>query len=106
MKVNIDKTLEVSDEQRKAIALRIDGPGSKKRDATRDEMKQFIWTHGANWEGDLKVLSGEAGPTDTEAVTGSGAEYLGQMDVTHEDVDDLIGDDEDLIGEPDEEDLI
>lgn len=50
MKVNIDKTIEVSDEQRKAIAAQIDDVGSKKRDATRDEMKQFIWNHGENWD--------------------------------------------------------
>ena len=96
MKVNIDKTLEVSDEQRKAIARHYDGPDAKKRDATRDEMKEFIWDNGSNWEA---VLEG-ATPA---SVTGSGAEYLGTVDLTHEDAD------EDLIGgevEPDEEDLI
>lgn len=103
MKVNIDKTLEVSDEQRKAIALHFDGPGSKKRDATRDEMKEFIWDNGSSWEDAL------ANPSVTpDAITGSGAEYLGNVDVTHDPSDDadLIGGDEDLIGEPDDDDLI
>lgn len=91
MKVNIDKTLEVSDEQRKAIARHFDGPDAKKRDATRDEMKEFIWDNGSNWEA---VLDG-ATPA---AVTGSGAEYLGEIDVTHDGGDeDLIGDGMDLI---------
>lgn len=57
MKVNIDQTLEVSDEQRKQIAAYIDDAGAKKRDATRDEMKQFIWSHGERWE---DVLSGNS----------------------------------------------
>lgn len=97
MKVNIDKTLEVSDEQRKAIARHFDGPDAKKRDATRDEMKEFIWDNGSNWEA---VLDGAA-PATPAAVTGSGAEYLGEIDATHEgdDADLIGGDDEDLIGE-------
>lgn len=49
MKVNIDQTVEVSDEQRKLIAETIDGEGAKKREATRDEMKAFIWQHGEHW---------------------------------------------------------
>lgn len=56
MKVNIYETVEVSDEQRVEIARRIDDAGSKKRQATRDEIKSFIWEHGARWE---SVLSGE-----------------------------------------------
>lgn len=50
MKVNIDQTIQVSDEQRQAIARQIDGEGAKKRDATRDEIKAFIWRHGESWE--------------------------------------------------------
>lgn len=76
MKVNIDKTLEVTDEQRKEIAAVLDGEGAKRRDATRDEMKEFIWTHGANWE---NVLIGS-------------------------DVDDQSEPDEDLIGGDDSDD--
>lgn len=88
MKVNIDKTIEVSDEQRKAIARYIDGPFAKKRDATRDEMKTFLWDNGSNWE---DVLDGPApAPTDET--------YIGHVDVTH--------DDSDLIGDADGMDLI
>lgn len=66
MKVNIYETVEVSPEQRKAIAATIDDAGSKKRDATRDELKEFIWTHGSRW---ADVLDGrvesEHGPKPT-----------------------------------------
>ena len=94
MKVNIDKTLEVTDVQRKQIAAALDGEGAKKRDATRDEMKQFIWVHGASWEHNLKVFSGEAGPAHTEAPAPDET-YVGHVDVTHEESDDdLIGGDD------------
>ena len=49
MKVNIYETVEVTDEQRVAIARELDGDGAKKRQATRDEIKAFIWTEGKNW---------------------------------------------------------
>jgi hypothetical protein len=71
MKVNIDKTLEVTDEQRKQIADFLDGDGATgKRDATRDEMKEFIWQYGARWEDVINDDPGEsedpAGFTDQE----------------------------------------
>lgn len=53
MKVNIYETVQVSDEQRVAIAREIDGDGAKKRQATRDEIKDFIWSEGRNWESSL-----------------------------------------------------
>lgn len=46
MKVNIDKTIEVSDEQRVAITELRGGEGT----ATREEVKEFLWTYGASWE--------------------------------------------------------
>lgn len=50
MKVSIDQTVEVSDVQRREIASIIDGRVGRKRDATRAEMKEFIWEAGAGWE--------------------------------------------------------
>lgn len=44
MKVGIYETVEVSDEQRAAIAKTL---GQKT--ATRDDMKAYIWEHGAQW---------------------------------------------------------
>jgi hypothetical protein len=78
VKVNIYETVEVSDEQRIAIAAEIDGDGGKRRQATRDEIKSFIWTEGRNW---ASVLTGDGEP-EAEA----------------EPEDDLLGDDEDLLG--------
>lgn len=63
MKVNIYETVEVSDEQRVAIARQLDGDDAKKRLATRDEIKEFIWLHGQAWD---SVLSGSE-PAETEA---------------------------------------
>lgn len=56
MKVNVYETVEVSDEQRVEIARQVDDVGAKKRQATRDEIKAFVWEHGSRWE---DVLSGE-----------------------------------------------
>lgn len=42
MKIGIYETVNVSDAQRLQI-----GDG---KPATRDEMKAFIWQHGASWE--------------------------------------------------------
>lgn len=56
MKVNIYETVEVSDEQRKQIAAVIDKTlEGKRRQATRDELKQFVWERGADWEISLEA---------------------------------------------------
>lgn len=65
MKVNIYETVEVSPEQRKFIAALIDGPDSKKRDATREELKEFVWTHGAGWES--RLVSDSVSDLETQA---------------------------------------
>lgn len=77
MKVNIYETIEVSDAQRVALARQIDGDGAKKRQATRDEIKEFVWQHGIRWE---DVLEGRENP---------------QSEDEPETDEDLIGDDED-----------
>lgn len=45
MRVKINNTIEVSDEQRAEI-----GELLGKKQATRDECRDFIWKHGADWE--------------------------------------------------------
>jgi len=96
MKVNIYETVEVSDEDRKRIAALL---GQKT--ASREELKAFIWKHGADWQAAIRSDN----PTDEDLVGG----------VTDEDVDeqatdeDLVGaqaTDEDLIGGSTDEDLI
>lgn len=51
MKVNIDVTVQVFDEQRHQMARVIHGDPKRTKDkwATRDELKQFIWHHGEGW---------------------------------------------------------
>jgi hypothetical protein len=45
MRVNIDRTVEVTDAQRAAIAKDL---GQKA--VTRAEIQEFIWQHGASWD--------------------------------------------------------
>lgn len=108
MKVNIDQTIEVTDERRKQIALAIDGPGSKKRDATRQELKDFLWNNGAEWETYLdQVLDADESEEREEPETAAEEpeeDLLGTSDPDAPD-EDLLGapvaeeaDDEDLLG--------
>lgn len=52
MKVSVYQTIEVSDEQRKEISKLL---GVKQ--ATRDQMKDFLWKHGENWGEKLALQS-------------------------------------------------
>jgi len=50
MRVNVYETVEIDDEQRVRLANVLDGEIAKpKRNATRDEIKEFVWEHGAGW---------------------------------------------------------
>lgn len=84
MKVNIYETVQVSDEQRIAIAREIDGDGAKKRQATRDEIKDFIWREGSTWATAL-VDDGPSEPDDEPD-----EDLLGE-DEDEADADDLLG---------------
>lgn len=48
MKVSLG-TVEMTDEQRNALAARIDGKETRRK-ATRDEARTFVWEHGRYWE--------------------------------------------------------
>lgn len=70
MKVSINQTVEITDEQRNQMAKVIDGAPTK-RWATRDEMKEFIWANGEGWEialsdqyRDLGEDTGDSDPED------------------------------------------
>jgi hypothetical protein len=52
VKVNIYETCEVDDTQRKQIGALIDG-GTTLRAATRQEMKDWVWSQGSDWAGIL-----------------------------------------------------
>ena len=86
MKVNIDQTVQITDEQRVQMANVLDGRVTR-RQATRDEMKDYIWTAGKHWEGTLQE--------DFDGLTGDDS----TVDETADD-EDLLGDaDEDLLGD-------
>ena len=86
MKVNIDVTVQVRDDQRHQMAqvIHSDPKRSKDQWATRDELKQFIWHHGESW---------------AEVLADRYAELTGS-DFNTPEVD------EDLLGDVDDEDLI
>lgn len=97
MKVNIYETVEISDAQRVELANVLDGKINKpKRQATRDEIKTFIWDEGNGWEKVLADLVNElAAETGTEA------------EPEDEPEDEPEAEDEDLLGDSDEdEDLL
>lgn len=75
MKVNIYETVQVSDQQRIDIARSLDGDGAKKRQATRDEIKSFIWGHGSDWAEHL--ASAPEGEPDTEEPDADEEDLLG-----------------------------
>jgi hypothetical protein len=50
VKVNIYETVEVSDEQRVQLGAILDGKVKPKRQATRDEIKGYVWQYGKDWE--------------------------------------------------------
>lgn len=70
MKVSISTTVEVTDEQREMLARVLDGKGARKRKATREEFRTFIWTEGEDWAVALSDQyadeSGAAAPAEDE----------------------------------------
>jgi hypothetical protein len=52
MKVNIYVTEDVSDEERKLISQLLGV-----RQATRDQLKEFMWTNGSQWRDKLGVTA-------------------------------------------------
>jgi hypothetical protein len=84
VKVNIYETVEVSDEQRVQIARLQDGDGAKKRQATRDEIKTFVWEEGSNWE---DALNGEPDVPVDEPEPEPDEDLLGETDEPIDDLD-------------------
>lgn len=87
MKVSISTTVEVTDEQREMLARVLDGKGGRKRKATRDEFRTFIWAEGEDW---------------AIALSDQYAEESGAAASSDEDDEDLLGTD----GDDDGMDLI
>lgn len=87
MKVSISTTVEVTDEQREMLARVLDGQGGRKRKATREEFRTFIWAEGEDWAIALSdqhaEASGAAAPDeDDEDLLGTGpAEDLDDEDL-------------------------
>lgn len=101
MKVNVYQTVEVNDEQRVMLGALIDGVTKPKRQATRDEIKEFVWENGANWEVELTDLwttrFEESADNDVEAEerAARAAELAARVEAATDEDEDL--DEEDLI---------
>lgn len=89
MKVSISTTVEVTDEQREMLARVLDGQGARKRKATRDEFRTYIWSHGEDWE--ITLSDQYAEESGTAAPTEEDEDLLGN-DLTQEEADDEFGD--------------
>jgi hypothetical protein len=89
MKVALYESVEVSDEQRKQIANVLDGKVSK-RDATREELKSFLWDLGSDWP---------------EILANRWSQMFSAPKTTGEELD-LIGAPAEAVAEPDDKDLI
>lgn len=90
MKVSISTTVEVTDEQREMLARVLDGKGGRKRKATREEFRSYIWAEGEDW---------------AIALSDAYAEETGAVPADDEDDEDLLG----LLGDDssdEDEDLI
>lgn len=93
MKVNVYQTVEVSDEQRVMLAALVDGVTKPKRQATRDEIKEFVWESGADWEVELTDLwtqrfeEGADNDTEAEERAARAAELAARVEAATEDED-------------------
>lgn len=94
MKVGINQTIEISDDQRMALAKRLRGDNAvgNRVMATRDEIKDFCWEHGEKWAEYLAGPQPVPAAPDPEALLGMGdlSEYGSEEEVA-EVVDDLLG---------------
>jgi hypothetical protein len=90
MKVQVVETVEVTDEQRYALGAVLDWQVKPKRMGSRAEFKTFVWEHGSGWAAMLDSLHGEV---------------PGVAPADDDDDEDLLGGDEDLLGD-DLEDLL
>lgn len=82
MKVNVNEQIEISDEQRFMLGAVLTGQQKPKYFAKRDEIKSFVWEHGANWASDLEDAHADRFQAERPVLA-------------EDDVDDLLGDDED-----------
>jgi hypothetical protein len=92
MRVNIYETVEVSDADRKLIAERL---GQK--NATRDDLKAFIWYYGAQWQNELRPADDDR---TGEAEMAAAVQRYNEGFTEDEANVNGVGDEGDLIGGP------
>ena len=67
MKVNIYETIEISGENRLRLGAILSGAQKPKYNASRDEIKQFVWENGSGWEDALNKAWDEAFPPEDDS---------------------------------------
>lgn len=87
MRVNLYQTVEWSDENRVLLAALLDKPGAKPRQASRDEIKDFMWEYGRHWPAAL--AGGVANIPVPSEVALDGEDLLGRG-TGEPDLDDLL----------------
>jgi hypothetical protein len=87
VRVNLYQTVEWSDADRVKLAGLLDGDGSKPRQATRDEIKAFMWEYGRHWPAAL--AGGVANVPVPDGLANTGEDLLGRAN-TEPDLDDLL----------------
>lgn len=91
MKINIDQTLYVDDDQLIQLADVIDGKESRRK-AKRNEVKEFVWQYGGDWATSLKeehaALFGPSSDTDG---TDAHEDLIGGGEAQSDADEDLIG---------------
>lgn len=78
MRVNIYETVDVSDEQRAAIAARL---GQKT--ASRNDLKAFVWEYGSRWDDQL-LLEKQLPDDQAEQIAADKAKYDAALAKAHE----------------------
>ena len=97
MKVNIQHTVMVSDHYRQAIAAEIDRGTEPARLATREEVKDYIWSKGSGWDFWFKPDPEETEETEETEEVGLSASAPYRSDPA----DELLEDADVLAAEPD-----
>lgn len=71
MKVNVYQTIEITDEERLALGALLSGAVKPKRVATRDEIKDYVWSRGGGWKQSLQQEYQEAFAEPEEDLLGA-----------------------------------
>ncbi len=96
MKVNIQEQIDISDEQRLQLAQVLYGGRAKPGEATRQDIKDFVWSHGMHWAHELREVwslkfSEDEPDEDLVGEPDEDEDLLGDLGSEPDEDEDLIG---------------